>query len=193
MIKRAFVIAFGFLGFCFPLMAQQTKRVERTKDETGTPRQLRPSALDTPARLILSRPEVFSAMHDSSFTDAYVTLALFNGPRLPASSEVGWTGMPPLDFEDDLPSVARGQKAEVARMDGKDSPAEMVSSPLSPIYYGGELGIFYGRWNGKYSGDTLQTYIRGDIGNEKFHISVGAAYGESNVDLPRSYPYFRSK
>ena len=194
MIRRALVIAFGFLGFCFPLMAQQTKRVERTKNETRTPRQLRASALDTPVRLTLSRPEVFSAMHGSSFTDAYLTLALFNGPRLPASSELGWTGMGPLDpFQDDLPSAAELQQANSAPVDGKDLPSEIVSPPFSPFYYSGEVGVFYGRSSGKFEREIMETYFLGQIGNDKFQITVGGAYGESNVNAPRYRSFKGSK
>jgi hypothetical protein len=195
MIKCALVIALGFLGFCFPLAAQQTKRVERTKDETKTPRQLRrPNALDAPARLTLSRPEVFSAMHGSSFTDAYLTLALFNGSGLPASSELGWTGMPPVDpFQDDLPSAAELQQAYSASVDGKDLPAEIVSPPFSPFYYSGEVGVFYGRSSGKFEREIMETYFLGQIGNDKFQITVGGAYGESNVNAPRYRSFKGSK
>jgi hypothetical protein len=194
MIKRALVIALGFLAFCFPLAAQQTKRVERTKNETRTPRQLRPSALDTPVRLTLSRPEVFSAMNGSSFTDAYLTLALFNGPRLPASSELGGTGMAPLDpFQDDLPSAAELEQANSAPVDGKDLPSEIVSPPLSPFYYGGEVGVFYGRSSGKFEREIMETYFLGQIGNDKFQITVGGAYGESNVSAPRYRSFKGSK
>jgi hypothetical protein len=182
MIKRALVIAVGFLGFCLPLMAQQTKRVERTKNETRTPRQLRPSALDTPARLTLSRPEVFSATNGS----VLMMLTLFERQRLPASSELGWMGMPPLDyFQDDLPSAAELEQANAAPVDGKDSPSEMISPALSPIYYSGEVGVFYGRSSGKFEREIMQTYFLGEVGNEKFHITVGAAYEESNGCLPR--------
>jgi hypothetical protein len=193
MIKRALVIALGFLGFCFPLVAQQTKRVERTKNETRTPRKLRTSALDTPVRLTLPRSDVFSAMHGSSFTDAYLTLALFNGPRLPASSELGWTGMAPLDaFQDDLPSAAELQQAYSAPVDGKDLPSEIVP-PFSPFYYSGEVGVFYGRSSGKFEREIMETYFLGQIGNDKFQITVGGAYGESNVNAPRYRSFKGSK
>ncbi len=125
-------------------------------------------------------------MHGSSFTDAYLTLALFNGPRLPASSELGWTGMAPLDpFQDDLPSAAELEQANSAPVDGKDLPSEIVSPPLSPFYYSGEVGVFYGRSSGKFGREIMQTYFLGEVGNEKFHIMVGAAYEESNGRLPR--------
>ena len=186
MVKRALVIGLGFLGFCFPLMAQQTKGVERTKNETRTPRQLRPSALDTPTRLTLSRPEVFSAMDDSSFTDIYLTLALLNGPGLPASSELGWMGTAPLDpFEDDLPGAAELEQANSASVDGKDLPSGIMSPPFSPFYYSGEVGVFYGRSSGKFEREIMETYFLGTVGNGKFQITVGGAYGESNVNAPR--------
>jgi hypothetical protein len=182
MIKSALVIALGFLGFCFPLTAQQTSRTERTKAETAAPRQLRPSALDTPARLTLSRPEVFSATHGSIL----MMLTLFGGQRSPASSELGGMGMPPLDyFQDELPSATELEQANAAPVDGKDSPSEMISPPLSPIYYSGEVGVFYGRSSGKFEREIMQTYFLGQIGNDKFQITVGGAYGESNGRLPR--------
>lgn len=194
MIKRALVIALGFLGFCLPLAAQQTKRVERTKNETSTPRQLRTSALDNPVRLTLSRPEVFGAMHDSSFTDAYLTLALFNGQRVPASSELAWKEMPPLDsLDDEFLSAAELEQASAAPVDGKDSPSEMIRPPLSPIYYSGEVGVFYGRSSGKFEREIMETYFLGQIGNDKFQITVGGAYGESNVNAPRYRSFKGSK
>jgi hypothetical protein len=172
MIKRALVIGLGFLGFCFPLTAQQTSRKERTKDETAAPRQLRPSALDTPARLTLSRPEVFSATNGS----VLMMLTLFGGQRSPASGELGGMGMPPLDYFQD---GAEAQEVEPPRVDGKDPPPEVVTAPLSPLYYSGELGFFYGRSSGKFDREIMQTYFLGTVGNEKFQITVGAAHGAS--------------
>jgi hypothetical protein len=187
MIKRALLVWLGLLGFCFPLTAQQTSRGERAKDETATPRQLRrPSALDTPARLTLPRPEVFSPTNGSVLTDDLMMLTLSVGQRLPASSELGPVGMPPLDyFQDDFPSAAQLQKAYAAPVDGKDSPSEMISPPLSPIYYTGEVGVFYGRSSGKFEREIMQTYFLGEVGNDKFHITVGVAHEESNGRLPK--------
>ena len=178
MIKRALLVGLGFLGFCFPLAAQQTSRMKQTKDETAALRQLRhPSALDTPARLTLSRPEFSSAMHGSTRTNDLMMLTLSVGQRLPASSELDWTGMAPLDpFQDELPSAAEVPQANVVPVDGKDSPSEVVTSPLNQIYYSGELGVFYGR---------SQTYFLGEVGNDKFLIRVGAAYEEANGCFPR--------
>ena len=183
MIKRALVIALGFFGFCFPLTAQQTSRKERSKAETAAPRQLRgSSALDTPARLTLSPPEVFSATNGS----VLMMLTLFGGQRSPASGELDGMGMPPLDyFQDDLPSAARIQQANAAPVDGKDSASEMISPPPSPFYYSGEVGVFYGRSSGKFEREIMQTYFLGGVGNDKFQITVGVAREESNGRVPR--------
>lgn len=186
MVKNTLLLGLAFLGFSFPVAAQQTSRTKQTKDETTAPRQLRPSALDTPARLTLSRPEVFSATNGSVLADDLMMLTLSVGQRLSASDELGWTGMAPLDpFQDELPSAAEVRQANAAPVDGKDSPSEIVSSPLSPIYYGGEVGVFYGRSSGKFGREIMQTYFLGEVGNDKFHITVGAAHEESNGRVPR--------
>jgi hypothetical protein len=182
-IRSAVLVIFGFLGFSLPVAAQQTTRGERSKSETA-PRQLQRSrALDTPARLTLSGPDFSGAMHRSVLTEDLVMLTLVAGERLPGSNESN--GMPPLDFEDDLPSVAKGQKAETAQIDGKDSPSDVFTPSSSPLYYSGEVGFFYGRSSGKFEREIMQTYFLGTVGNDKFQLTVGAAYGEDNVDVPR--------
>jgi len=48
------------------------------------------------------------------------------------------------------------------------------------IYTGGEVGFLYGKSTGKHGGDFQQGYFIGEIGNDKFHLTVGASYEESN-------------
>ena len=43
----------------------------------------------------------------------------------------------------------------------------------------------YGHASGKFGGDDFSTYIVGEAGNDKFHITVGASYEESSGRLPR--------
>ena len=113
---------------------------------------------------------------------------------LPASSELGGTGMAPLDpFQDDFPSAAELEQANSAPVDGKDLPSGIVSPPLSPFYYSGEVGVFYGRSSGKFEREIMETYFLGTIGNDKFQITVGGAYGESNVNAPRYRSFKGSK
>lgn len=196
MIKRALVIAIGFLGFCFPLAAQQANRVERSKAETTPPlgQLRRSSALDTPARLTLSGPEVFSGRNGSVLANDFLMLTLGAGQRSPAWSELGWIGMAPLDpFQDELPSAVELEQANAAPADGKDSPSEMISPPLSPIYYSGEVGVFYGRSSGKFKREIMQTYFLGEVGNDKFHITVGAAHEESSGSALRFHSIARPR
>lgn len=46
----------------------------------------------------------------------------------------------------------------------------------------GQVGVTYGRFlDGKVSGDVLESYIFGSTGTDKFQISVGATFQESNL------------
>ncbi len=64
--------------------------------------------------------------------------------------------------------------------DAKDLPGELMAPPSDLIYYGGEIGILYGHSIGKGSGDMLETYIQGAVGNEHLQITAGAAYEQSS-------------
>ena len=176
MMKRALVVIVGLLGFCFPLPAQQTP--------------------DAGSELTLYRPGIFRTLNSSVLLHSLPVLNLLDGQRLPVSSELVRLEIAPLNLFSNAPSrVAETQKvsaAPVYQTDGKDSgtdpkysPAEMISSPLDRIYYGGEVGILYGHSTGKFGGDLLQTYMVGEVGNDKFHITVGTSYEESSGRLPR--------
>jgi len=64
----------------------------------------------------------------------------------------------------------------------------MMSLP-DQVYYGGEVGILYGRWTSKGGGDLMRSYILGTVGNDKFQISAGAAYEESSGHSARYHSY----
>jgi hypothetical protein len=146
--------------------------------------------------LTLYRPEISSTLNSLVLLESLPALSLLDGQRLLVSSDLGGLGpAPPLLFPDHSLGVAEVQKANAApvyRTDGKDfgtdrkhSPAEVMISPLSPIYYGGEVGVLYGHSTGKFGADVIQTYMLGEVGNDKFHITVGTAYEESNGRLPQ--------
>ena len=183
MIKRAIVVGLGLLTFCFPLAVQQTSGSEQTEDEAVMLQQLRRTdALDAASVLALYRPEIFSTVDSCALIHDLPVLALLDGQRLPGLSALGRMGTAPLD----LPPVAslrvaHVQKANVSPVYGKDSPGDVINSQLNQdYYYGGEVGVLYGRSTGKFGGDVFQTYILGEVGNEKVHITVGAAYEESS-------------
>ena len=172
MIKRALLVALGFLALCFPVAAQQT-----------TP------SLDASSAFALYRPEIFSTVDSLALIDRLPVLNFLDGTRLPVSSEMGRMGTARLD----LPSLAFLSAAKVQKInaapvsgkDGKDSHAEVVSLPVNPVYYGGEMGVFYGHSSGKFGGDEFGTYIEGGVGNDKFQINAGASYQEWNGRVPR--------
>jgi hypothetical protein len=200
MLKQVVLLGVGFLGFSFPLAAQQTNETEEPGGHAISPVQSRQIAMFDPVLpLSLYRPGIPGAPDNFVLLPDRPELTLLDGGDLLAEMGMAPLVLFPVASSDvtveqnvnDAP-IRRSARKDSGR-DGKDSLAEVVSRPLSPIYYGGELGVFYGRWSGKYSGDVMQTYIQGDIGNEKFHISAGATYEESNVDLPgpRSFPRSR--
>jgi hypothetical protein len=67
-----------------------------------------------------------------------------------------------------------------------DSSKEVVdvSRPLFD-YAHGEIGFLYGRSTGKFARELEQGYIMGEVGNDKFQITAGAAYEKSTGRVPR--------
>ena len=62
----------------------------------------------------------------------------------------------------------------------------MVKS--SSLYYGGEIGAYYGTTTGgKFSRSDFGSYIVETVGNEHVQITAGASYQESNGQLPRRF------
>jgi hypothetical protein len=191
MIKRVLFIGAGFLGFCFSLAAQQSSQIGQLKGHGARSDRSRDIATFDPSfTLGLYRPGIIAAAAGSALLPDRPALTLLGGDDL-----LPEIGLAPLDLFPVVSSdVSAEQKVNAAPVhrsarknsgtDGKDLSAEIVSPPWNRIYYGGEVGFFYGRWNGKYGGDIMETYVRGDLGNEKFHIGVGAAYGELNSNFP---------
>jgi hypothetical protein len=177
MIKRALLVAVGFLAFCFPLAAQQ----------------MSPS-LDASSAFAFYRPEIFSTVDSLALIDRLPVLNFLDGTHLPVSSEMGRMGTAPVEFPSltylsvayvSTAKVRRVNAAQVSGKDGKDSSAEVMSAPSAPYYYGGEVGFMYGHSSGKFGGDEFGTYIDGTVGNDKFQINAGASYQEWNGRFPR--------
>jgi hypothetical protein len=178
MIKRALLVALGFLALCFPVAAQQNNRTNE---------------FDAAAALALYRPEIFASV-DSSVLVRDLPMLTFLDGRLPGSTALGRMGTAPLDVPSlaymsvaymNAAKVRRVNASRVSGKDGKDSSAEVMSSPSSPYYWGGEVGFFYGHSSGKFGGDEFGTYIDGVVGNDKFQINAGASYQEWNGRAPR--------
>jgi hypothetical protein len=192
MIKRALLPAASILGFYFSLAAQQTSQTGELRNHIATPEQSRDVVVFDPAfGLSLYSPGIIDASAGSALLLDRPMLTLLDGDDLLAEM-----GVAPLDLfpiaSSDVSAEQTGSATPVHRSarnnagaDGKNSPTKEVISPLSPLYYTGELGVFYGRSSGKFEREIMETYFLGQIGNDKFQITVGGAYGESNGSLPR--------
>jgi len=129
------------------------------------------------------RPDIFSALNNSI---SLPSLSLSDGRLFSLSSAFTWMQPTPPDF---LPALSPPlpQTAAASAAYPKDSSKEVVDvrKPDLLDYATGEVGFLYGRSTGKFSSDVEQGWFSGEVGNDKFHISVGAAYENSNVRFSR--------
>lgn len=174
MIRRVFFSVLGFVALCLPVAAQQTG-----------------PSLDASYTMALYRPEIFSTVDSSTLIDRLPVRAFLDGTRFPVSSSMGRMGTAPIDFLSVALLGAKPHKANASQVDGKDysdpkdSPDQTMVSRSDPLHYGGETGVFYGRSSGKFGSEEFGSYMQGEMGNDKFHLSVGAFYQESNGRVPR--------
>ena len=158
MTKRVLAGVAGFLGVCLSLFAEYTDRSDVFSELNNS------SALRFPS-LTLSDETSFS------FSSAFTGMETTSPEFLPALSMANVT--------------ARPQRTDSVAL-GKDSSKEVVDvRPKLFDYAGGEVGFFYGKSSGKYGREVKGGYIRGEAGDDKFRISAGAAYEESNGRVPR--------
>jgi hypothetical protein len=196
MVQRAFCVALGLFGALLPAVAQQAHRsIIREPSRSN-------SVLNAPLSLSLYRPKNSGAtdgsllLHNGSvplwLDGAQVSTGVIDPSYSFASQwvQMGFTSsdlFPAALLSAAQPPAQRPRAGRVHSLDGKDigadgkdSPDEMLSSSLNPIYYGGEVGFLYGRWSGKGGGDMWETYVVGTVGNDKFQITAGASYDEWN-------------
>jgi len=204
MFKGVLFLALGFLAFSFPVVAQQAKHSGSTQNRGATSAV---TAFEHGSSLSLSRPNVFSASNASLLFHNGPVRAWSDGAQLASETALAQIGMAPLGlfpvtylapsnvglFPATKPSVASNSRSQMVATDGKDLPGEMISSPLNQVYYTGEVGFVYGKWNGKSSGDYVGSYVWGQAGNDKFQITAGASFENWNGNSPkiRAYPVSR--
>lgn len=189
MMGRVLSVAAGLLGVCFAVAAQQTNWRGAAQNDHAT-------------ALSLSQPKFFSAKDSSILFHKGPVYAWSDGGRLASNNALAEIGMASLDvfpvayLPPNTSGVATARKGSAASdsplgnfgTDGKDFPGTMMSPP-DQVYYGGEVGVMYGRWTGKGGGDLMQSYIMGTVGNDKLQISVGAEYDESSGRSARYHSY----
>jgi hypothetical protein len=187
MFRGALFLALGFLAVSFPVVAQQAKRSGATQHRAAIPAL---ATFDHGSTLSLYRPNTVGASNASLLFHNGPVRAWSDGAQLASEIALAQIGVVPLGLfpvaylapseaapvPATKPSAASNSRLQMPATDGKDLPAEMISSPLSQVYYTGEVGFVYGQWSGKGSGDYVGSYVWGQAGNDKFQINAGAAF-----------------
>jgi hypothetical protein len=198
MVKRALCVAMSLLGTLLPAVAQQAHHsVARERLRSN-------SAFNAPLSLSLYRPQK-STVADSSLLLHHGLVPLWlDGPQVstgiidPGYNIASQWVQVGFMSQDILPTaLSSGAKPPAQKpgagfvhssdgkdlaVDGKDNSDQILDSPLSRVYYGGEVGFLYGRWSGKGGGDMWESYVVGTVGNDKFQITAGASYDEWNAN-----------
>ena len=185
MFKRAFAGAAILISFSLPLAAETKDVVEEVYEETIPAEDLRLNgATDAGHALTLARPDLFAARNGSFLLHGAPTLTLLDGRRF-AASDFGGMGVAPLDiFPVAFLRAVEVQKAGPSLRHGADYAGGAVDFRLKRYHYGGEVGFFYGSSTGKYGREDFSTHIIGGVGNDKFNVTAGVFYHESNVRIP---------
>jgi hypothetical protein len=195
MFKGALFLALGFLTVCFPVAAQEAKHSRGSQHRVAAS-AVRP--LDEVSNLSIYRPNLINASNSILFHNGPVR-AWSYGAQLVSESAFVQIGMAPLDVfpaaylaPSDVgsmpirkPSAGPNYPSANLATDGKDSPAEMLSSPLNHVYVTGEVGFVYGQWSGRGNGDYWQSYVWGQAGNDKFQINAGASFENWSGNGPK--------
>lgn len=173
MMKRALFVGAGFVCLCVTLTAEPLPL-----SDGMAPRSL--ESQTTPefagAELLLGRS-----------WPGWPSLALEDGGQFSYPGAFGW--MPsPAEF---LPAFQPVQPRRVRVVGAKPSLAAKEDSLIylgdekpDLFYTSGEVGFVYGRYTGKGGGAIKQGYFLTEIGNDKFHLTVGASYTDDEGRYP---------
>jgi outer membrane receptor protein involved in Fe transport len=177
MVKRALFVVVGCLSLCLPLLAQDETITREDLQETG--------AFNAASALALYQPNIFSTVDGAVLLHGLPALTLLDGRRFPVSGELGRMGMSPFNiFPVAFLSAVDVQVANASPIYGTDSSGGVVNYRLKRYDSGGEVGLFYGK--GGHGREDKQAYMISGVGDDKFQITVGAAYQESRGSISRS-------
>jgi len=134
--------------------------------------------------LAFYRPEVLNSFDSSILMHQLPMLALLDGHNLPLSTPMSRMGRSPVSLSSDTSfNYAQVRTSNAAGIDPKDSK-EVQPLRGDPLYYSGEVGVFYGHQSGKFGGDDYGSYFQGTVGNDKLQISVGGSFDQWNGHSP---------
>jgi hypothetical protein len=208
MIRRAVAVATVLVAVCLPVAAQQSKRPIAPRHRALAPERLQTAAAFDPALAFsLFQPNAFSSRDSFLLLDRGPVHAWSDGGRLTSENALADSGMvaldlfsgaylPPSDTFGPAPanraSTASDSRPRNFGTDPKDSP-EMMMSPPDRFYYGGEIGFLYGHSIGKGSGDMMESYILGQVGNDHLQITAGAAFENWSGQASRFHSFNLSR
>jgi outer membrane receptor protein involved in Fe transport len=171
-IKSLLAALLGLAAWSLPAAAQDyTFLLTQTDLEQS-------GAFETRRALTLARPDLFTGVDSAVLLHGIPTVTLLDGRRFPLNTELGRMGM--VDLPVAFLSAVEVQKPVSSLRYGSDAPGGVLNLRTERFYSGGEVGFFYGRSDGKYGREDYSAHIIGGIGNDKFNITVGAAYHESS-------------
>lgn len=177
-MKRVFPAVLGLLALCLPLGAQtHESSINRAQlEQTG--------GIDAGPALSLARSDLFTGVDSSLLLHGLPVVTLLDGRRFPISNELG--RMAAVDLPVAFLSAVDVSGPGGSSRYGSDATGGVVNMQLNRIRTGGEVGFFYGKSGGKYGREDFAAHIIGGIGTDKFNITVGAAYHETDFKVPRS-------
>ena len=172
MTKRVVLGVAAFLSLCFSLGAEQPARALSLA-------QLNSLASQN-SRPFFFQPALFSRLGDPLLTDGALGPTTFsNRETFSLATTFNLMGTPSSFLPATMAMQPPSRSAPATSSKDKDSSDYPLD--LRPGYYvTGEVGFVYGRATGKFGGDYKEGYIIGEVGNDKLHITVGAAYEDSN-------------
>lgn len=136
----------------------------------------------------LYEPGFFERDSARAVSDLALT-GFLHGRDFPASISIANMNVAPVDSSLTFACMSArstsSPASEYSYDPSKDLPSQVQTVKNDPIYYGGEVGFYYGSTIGsKWKGDQWGSYLIGGVGNEHFQITVGASYEESSFRIP---------
>jgi hypothetical protein len=182
MTKTTLLAVAALLGFSASLSAQQLSRTPANKRDAITLAQLyRIDRLNSGSGVF--QPNRFSSLDNPFLVGGVPSWGTFlNRENFSLSTAFNLIGTGSTFLPTSYAMAP--PRANLPSESDKDSPEQAFD--VRPSYYvTGEVGFLYGRSTGKFGGDYLNGYIIGEVGNDRFNITVGASHEEWNGRVPR--------
>lgn len=182
MTKTALLAVVALFGFSLSLSAQQPSRSSSNKSDAITLAQIyRLDRLNSGSGFL--QPGRFSSLDNPILFGGFPSVGTFlNRENFSLSTTFNLIGTAPTFFP--ATYAMTEPRSRIPADSDKDSPEHPFD--LRPNYYvTGEVGFLYGHSSGKFGGDYLNGYIIGEVGNDRFNITVGASHEEWTGRVPR--------